>query len=135
MSAPDGPPRPRLVGLTGDYYRWLRAHEVRFQRCRDCGRFRHVPRELCAACGSDAFEWAPSSGRGEVFSWTTTYRAMHPRFLEVPFTTVVVELDEGPRVVSSIEGVEEADLRVGMPVRVVFDDVDDELTLLRFAPA
>ena len=60
---------------------------------------------------------------------------MHPRFLEVPFTTAVVELEEGPRVVTSIEGVEEADLRIGLPVRAVFDDVDDELTLLRFVPA
>jgi uncharacterized OB-fold protein len=135
MTAGSGPPRPRLTGLTGEYYGWLRGHELRFQRCSDCGRFRHVPRELCATCGSDAFEWAASSGRGRVFSWTTTYRAMHPRFLEVPFTTVVVELEEGPRVLSSVEGVDEDDLRIGMPVHAVFDDVDDELTLLRFVPA
>jgi hypothetical protein len=134
VTAPDGPPRPRLAGLTGEYYGWLRRHELRFQRCTGCGRFRHVPRDLCAGCGSDGFEWAPSSGRGRLFTWTTTYRAMHPRFLEVPFTTAVVELEEGPRVVTSIEGVEEADLRIGLPVRAAFDDVDEELTLLRFVP-
>lgn len=135
MTASDGPPRPRLAGLTGEYYAWLGRHELRFQRCTGCGRFRHVPRDLCAGCGSDGFEWAQSSGRGRLFTWTTTYRAMHPRFLEVPFTTAVVELEEGPRVVTSIEGVDEADLWIGLPVRAAFDDVDDELTLLRFVPA
>jgi uncharacterized protein len=128
-------PRPRLTGLTGEFYGWLRRHELRFQRCAGCGRYRHVPRELCAACGSDGWEWAPSTGRGTVFTWATTYRALHPAFTDVPFTQVVVELEEGPRMVTSVEGVGEDDLAIGMPVEVVFDDVDDELTLARFRPA
>lgn len=134
MAAERAVPRPSRSGLTGEFYRWLRQHELRFQRCGGCGRFRHVPRELCPACASDAWEWAPSSGRGTVFTWTTTYRAMHPAFVEVPFTQVVVELEEGPRVISSVEGLDDDDLRIGLPVEAVFDDVDDELTLLRFAP-
>lgn len=129
-----GVPRPRLTGLTGEFYGWLRERELRFQRCGDCGRYRHVPRELCPECGSDRWDWARSSGRGTVFTWTTTYRALHPAFTEVPFTQVVVELDEGPRMVSSVEGVNEDDLAIGMPVEVVFDEIDDELTLARFRP-
>jgi uncharacterized protein len=70
-----------------------------------------------------------------VFTWATTYRALHPAFTDVPFTQVVVELEEGPRMVTSVEGVGEDDLAIGMPVEVVFDDVDDELTLARFRPA
>lgn len=128
-------PRPRLTGLTGEFYGWLRRHELRFQRCLGCGRYRHVPRELCSGCGSDAWEWAPSSGRGQVFTWTTTYRALHPAFVDVPFTQVVVELEEGPRMLSTVEDVSDADLRIGMPVEVFFDDVDEELTLARFRPA
>lgn len=127
-------PRPRMTGLTGEFYGWLRRHELRFQRCSGCSRYRHVPRELCPDCGSDQWEWAPSAGRGAVYTWTTTYRALHPAFVEVPFTQVVVELDEGPRMLSSVEGVREDDLAVGMRVDVVFDDVDDELTLARFRP-
>lgn len=127
-----GIPKPRLTGLTGEFYGWLRNHELRFQRCADCGRYRHVPRDLCPVCGSDAAEWARSTGKGTVFTWTTTYRALHPAFAEVPFTQVVVELAEGPRVISSVEGVGEDELHVGMPVEVVFDDVHDDLTLPRF---
>lgn len=130
-----GIPRPRLTGLTGEFYGWLRRHELRFQRCSGCGRFRHVPRELCPECGSDGWEWAPSNGRGTVFTWTTTYRALHPAFTDVPFTQVVVELEEGPRMITSVEGVGEDELRIGMPVEVTFDDVDDELTFARFRPA
>lgn len=128
-------PRPRLSGLTGEFYGWLHRHELRFQRCLGCGQYRHVPRELCAGCGSDTWEWARSSGRGHVFTWTTTYRALHPAFVDVPFTQVVVELEEGPRMLSTVEGVGDSDLEIGMPVEVFFDDVDDELTLARFRPA
>jgi hypothetical protein len=127
-------PRPRLSGLTGEFYGWLRRHELRFQRCTACGRYRHVPSELCPQCASDAWEWAPSSGRGTIFTWSTTYRALHPAFVDTPFTQAVVELEEGPRVISSVEGVGEDDLKIGMAVEVVFDDVDDELTLARFRP-
>lgn len=127
--------KPRLSGLTEEFYGWLRRHELRFQRCLNCSRFRHVPRELCAACGDERWEWAPSSGRGTVFTWSTTYRALHPAFVEVPFTQVVVELEEGPRMISSIVGVDDAELATGMAVEVLFDDVADDLTLARFQPA
>ena len=74
------PPLPTLAGLAGEFYGWCKKHELRFQRCTACGTWRHVPRELCAACGSPEWEWARSSGRGTVFTWTVAARAMHPAF-------------------------------------------------------
>lgn len=135
MSSGHTVPKPRMSGLTGEFYGWLRRHELRFQRCTSCGRFRHVPRELCPACASDQWEWAPSSGRGTVFTWTTTHRALHPAFVEVPFTQVVVELEEGPRLISAVDDIDPTDLRIGLAVEVVFDDIDDSFTLARFRPA
>ena len=132
-STPTPPrPLPRLTGLTGEWYGWLTRHELRFQRCTSCGRWRHVPRELCPECHDAGWSWQPCSGRGRVYSWTTTHRPLHPAFTDTPFAQVVVELDEGPRVLSSVVDVAPADLEVGMALTVCFDDVTPEVTLPRF---
>lgn len=129
-------PLPKLTGFTKDWYGFIKDHELRFQRCTECGRWRHVPREYCAGCGSDAFEWARSAGRGKIFTWTTTYRHLHPGFIDdVPYASVVVELDEGPRVMTWVTDVEPDDLVMEMPVQVWFDDVTPEVTLAKFKRA
>jgi uncharacterized OB-fold protein len=129
-------PLPQLTGYTADWFGFLKKHELRFQRCTNCGRWRHVPREYCAKCGSDAFEWAQSSGRGKVFTWTTTYRPLHPGFVaDVPYSGVVVELEEGPRVMTWVTDLGADGLKMDMPVEVWFDDVTDEVTLAKFKPA
>jgi len=77
-------------------------------------------------------EWVPVSGRGKVYSWVTYAESPHPGFTS-PHTVVLVELDEGPRLVSNPVGIDH--LHIGLPVQVVFDDVTDEFTLFKFEPA
>ena len=126
-------PLPELEGLTADFYGFCKEGELRFQRCTDCSAWRHVPRELCAACGSWEWEWARSSGRGEIFSFTIVGRALHPAFDEsVPYAPTVVELEEGVRLLSEVKELPPDELEIGMPVEVVFDAVTDEVTLPRF---
>jgi uncharacterized OB-fold protein len=125
-----------MAGLAGEFYGWCRKHELRFQRCTACGAWRHVPRELCAACGSWSWEWARSSGRGTVFTWTVAVRAMHPAFQEaVPYAAVVVEMEEGVRILSRVTDCAPDELAIGMPVTVAFDDVTPEVTLPTFRRA
>lgn len=129
-------PLPAMDGLAGQFYGFCRQHELRFQRCTGCGAWRHVPRELCAACGSWAWEWAPSSGRGTVFTWTVAVRAMHPAFQEaVPYAAVVIEMEEGVRILSTVTDCPPGELVIGMPVTVAFDDVTSEVTLPTFRRA
>jgi hypothetical protein len=125
-------PLPRLRGLVAEWYGWLKRHELRFQRCAGCERWRHVPREVCPGCGSTDWSWRPSSGRGTVYTWTTTYRSLHPSWVQTPFAQVVVELEEGPRVMTSVVDRTPDELRIGMAVEVVFDDVTPEVTLAKF---
>lgn len=126
-------PLPELEGLTGDFYGFCKKGELRFQRCSACSAWRHVPRELCAACGSWEWEWVRSSGRGEVFSFTIVGRALHPAFDDsAPYAPTVVELEEGVRLLSEVKEVPPDELEIGMPVEVVFDAVTDEVTLPRF---
>lgn len=124
-------PLPKLSGMTREFYGWLKKHELRFQRCSDCGRWRHVPRELCPECGSTGWEWGRSAGKGRIFTWSTTYRPLHPAFTDTPFAQVVVEFEEGPRLMTAVTDVAPEDLEVDMPVEVVFDDVTSEITLAK----
>lgn len=132
----DSRPLPTLAGHAGEFYGWCRKHELRFQRCVACGAWRHVPRELCAACGSWEWEWGRSSGRGTVFTWTVAVRAMHPAFQgAVPYAAVVVEMEEGVRILSTVTNCPPDELAMGMPVTVAFDDVTPEVTLPTFRRA
>jgi uncharacterized OB-fold protein len=88
---------------------------------------------MCAKCGSPQWEWAKSSGKGTVFSWTTVMQPMSPQFADaVPYSPVVVELEEGVRMVSWLVDVEPGDIRIDLPVEVVFEDVTPEVTLPKF---
>ncbi len=129
-------PLPRRRGMAGEFYEYCKKHELRFQRCTDCGTWRHVPRDMCAKCGSFNWEWAKSAGKGKVFSWTTAMQSMLPQFADlVPYSPVVVEMDEGVRLVSWLSDVPPDDLRLDLPVEVVFDDVTPEVTLPKFRRA
>ena len=124
---------PPMRGLAHDFYGYCKNHELRFQRCSQCRTWRHVPREMCAECGSFDYEWAQSSGKGQVYSWATTSQPMLPKFADaIPYSTVIVELEEGVRMATWVIDVPPDQLRIGMPVEVVFDDVTDEVTLPKF---
>ena len=125
-------PLPRRQGYAREFYEFCRKHELRFQRCADCGTWRHIPRDMCANCGSFRAEWAKSSGRGKVFSWTTVMQPMLPQFADVPYSPVIIELEEGVRLLSFVVNVRPDELAIDMPVEVSFDDVTAEVTLPKF---
>jgi uncharacterized OB-fold protein len=119
--------------MAGEFYEYCKKHELRFQRCTDCGTWRHVPRDMCAKCGSFNWAWAQSSGKGKLFSWTTVMQPMLPQFADrVPYSPVVIEMDEGVRILSELVDVPNEELRLGLPVEVAFDDVTPEVTLPKF---
>jgi uncharacterized OB-fold protein len=125
---------PDPIGLNAELYaHWARG-ELRLQRCDDCSTWRHPPRYLCAQCGSPRFTWALSEGRARVFSWTITHRAVDPAF-EPPYAIVVAELDEGPRLVGSLAGLEPAELALDLAVVVELEPVSDAIALVTFRPA
>ena len=128
---------PRLRDpMAAEFYGHCKKHELRFQRCTDCHAWRHVPRDLCAKCGSFNWQWAKSAGKGKVFSWTTAMQPMLPPFADaVPYSPVVIEMDEGVRLVSWLTDVANEDLRLDLPVEVVFEDVTPEVTLPKFKRA
>ena len=129
-------PVPKMRGFAAEFYAYCKQHELRFQRCASCGTWRHVPRDMCAQCGSFEWEWAKSSGKGKLFSWTTAMQPMLPQFADlVPYSPVVVELEEGVRMLSWLTDVKDDDLKLDLPVEVMFDDITPEVTLPKFKRA
>ena len=128
-------PEPRQEGLAGEFFAHAREGRLCFQRCGDCRRWRHLPRLQCAECGSTAWEWEASCGRGRIHSWTVTHEAVLPAFAaEAPYAVIVVELEEGVRMVSGLRGLEPADLELDLPVEVVFEPISETVTLPYFRP-
>ncbi len=106
-----------------------------FQRCTSCGLWRFLPRYLCAHCGSFEYEWAPSKGRGSIFSWTVTHQAFHPAFAEdVPYAAIVVALDEGVRMASRLINCSVDGIFLDMPVEVKFERIAEDFILPCFQP-
>jgi hypothetical protein len=117
--------------VNGEFHRRLAATGVlAFQRCQACHALRHPPRLSCAACGSGASDFAPSSGRGRIFTWTVTHQALHPAFAaETPYAVVVTELEEGVRIVTGIREMSPDDLHLDKEVEVVLERASDEVIL------
>ena len=126
-------PVPSTDGMTREFYSFCRSGELRFQKCSGCAKWRHVPRLMCAQCGSWEWEWARSSGKGKLFTWTVVERPMHPGFVDdIPYAPAMIELDEGVRMISWVIDCPPDQLVRGMPVEVVFQQINEELTLPRF---
>ena len=127
-------PLPQPTPESQPFFDALKLRRLLIQRCRDCGNAYYYPRPFCPACLSSAVEWEQASGRGKLYSFVINHRAA-PGFV-APYIIAVVELDEGPRMMSNLVDVEPDPemVRCEMPVEIVFDDVDGDITLPRFRP-
>jgi uncharacterized OB-fold protein len=118
---------------------WEATGEGRFliQRCGSCAAAAFYPRPACPSCGSGELGWEEASGDATVHTFTVARRSTHPAFAgQEPYVVAIVELAEGPRVTTSIVDCPPDDVRVGMPVRLTFDEVgDDGIALPLFRPA
>lgn len=129
-------PVPNVTPDLAPFFSGAQRGELMLQRCDGCGVHRFPPRALCSGCLSRASSWVPVSGRGEVFSFNVMHQVYHPGFAaEVPYAVVLVKLEEGPKITTNLVGIAPAAIRIGMPVRVVFEKIAEEVTLPKFVPA
>jgi len=128
-------PIPRATPESAPFWEACHRHSLELQQCRACSKFWFPPSNRCPHCLSDEWQWSPVSGQGEVFTFTVFHRAYHKGFSdEIPYAVAVVELAEGPRLVSNIVGCAVDAVKIGMPVSVVFEDVTEDTTLFKFQP-
>ncbi len=124
-------PLPRPTALSKPFWDACREERLVVQRCEDCGTYVFIPQPCCGECLSEKLEWVESSGRGTLYSYTTVHRPQQPSF-RVPYTVVVVELEEGWYMLSNLIGVEPGDVEIGSPLEVCFEKRSDEITLPLF---
>ncbi|TDD90515.1 hypothetical protein E1298_12915 [Actinomadura rubrisoli] len=128
------PLRPAVGADTAFFWDGVNAGELRVQRCADCGTLRHPPGPMCPSCNSVRRDHVVASGRGEVHSYVVHHHPPVPGRTP-PYVVAVVELEEGVRIVGNVNGCPPEDVRIGMPVRLTFERMDDELTLPQWTPA
>jgi uncharacterized OB-fold protein len=129
-------PRPQPDELTRPYWEAAAGHRLCIMQCAECGTFRHPPTESCPACSSAEVGWTELSGSGTVYSFIIDRRNMVPGF-DGPYVVALVtpdETDESVRLVGNILGCAIEDVSIGMPVQVVYEDVDGGVTLPQFTP-
>ena len=127
-------PIPEPDEASARFFEGTLAGKLMLMRCRNCRAWRLPSRPRCPECWSTDTEWAQASGRARLYSWGL----MHQKFPgfedETPYQYAIVELEEGPRIVSNIVGVADTELRADLPLIADFDDVSPDTTLVRFKP-
>lgn len=107
------------------FWEWCGRGELRLQRCTGCDELSWPVVGACGACGSHSFEWAPMSGKGRIVSWCTFERDYYQGAFPIPWTNIIVELEEGPYFVSEPGNFGEKDIAFGMPVKLTFLPCED----------
>ena len=130
-------PLPQPTPDTKPFWDGCKEHRLVLPRCQDCNQFHYYPRAHCPHCWSRNLTWEQVSGRGKLYSYVINYRPAPGFQDDAPYSIAVVELDEGPRMMTNIVGVPQTpeDLVLDMALEVSFEDVNDEITLPKFRPA
>jgi uncharacterized protein len=134
-AAPPPPPviRPVVSRDTAFFWEGTARGELRIQRCGGCGELRHPPGPMCPHCNETKPEHVVASGLGEVYSYVVHHHPPVPGHT-LPFVIALVELEEGVRLLAELVAVPPDEVRVGLPVRIGFNKIDDDLTMPVWRP-
>lgn len=125
----EGKHLPRPTPLSQPWWDACREMQLLLQRCTECGHHQFYPRTLCTACSHEV-EWIPASGQGTVLSYTVIRHPVSPAYkADVPYIIALIELEEGPVMMSTVDDCDPGNVRIGMPVAVDFQQWTDEITM------
>jgi len=131
-----GRPAPEPDDASAPFWDACARHELVIQKCSTCNTFRHPPRPMCPSCRSFEHEWVRAAGRGVIWSWVVAHPPLLPAFAEIaPYSVVVVELEEGVRMIGRLLGIANDDIREGLPVIADWEDLDEDVALAAWRPA
>lgn len=138
QQSPPPIPAPTPQPESDFYFEKLKEEELWLRRCNACGTAYFYPRDICPICFSRDTTWVQSSGKGIIHTFAIVHRGPTPPFRDrAPYVPVIVELEEGPRMPSNLVECEPdpENIKVGMAVEVVFQALDDNITIPYFRPA
>jgi hypothetical protein len=136
MSAqPPSRPLPEIDDRNRRFWDGLARHELLLQRCSACGHLRYPINEVCPRCLSPEHVWEPLSGRATVFSTVVFHQVYNAAFADqVPYNVSLVQLAEGPRMMSNVIGVAPDQVRVGDELEIVYTELPEGVTINQFRP-
>jgi uncharacterized OB-fold protein len=128
-------PLPYPTPETQRFWAGCKKHQLWLPFCSSCEHFFFYPRPFCPRCFSWTVEWKQASGRGTLYTFAIQYRPQAPGF-QPPYVTAIVQLDEGPRLMTNllVDEPEPGKIECDIPVEVVFEDVSEEISLPMFRP-
>ena len=127
---------PRPTPETKPYWDGLKDHKLLIQRCNSCKRAYFYPRPFCPKCFTFDVQWFEASGKAKLYSFVINHRPA-PGFGPEPYVIAIVELDEGPRMMSNLIGIDPDPnkIRCDMRLQIAYEDVSGEITRPKFRPA
>ena len=135
MSADVDMPVPVPTPESRPFWDAARERRLVMPKCRACGSTWFPPTLMCPSCGTADHEWVEVSGRGTVFSFVVMHRVYHQAFADkVPYVVAVIDLEEGPRILSNVVGIPPHEVHCDMAVRVTFDERRGDMTIPQFVP-
>lgn len=131
-------PKPIPVATRWSKYYWESANQNKFviQKCKDCGEYNFMPRMVCPNCFSDQLEWVEAAGKGKVYSYSIVLNNAPTAFAsDVPFVLAIIQLAEGPKMVSNIIDVDFEKIQCDMDVEITFERLNEDINLPKWKPA
>jgi uncharacterized OB-fold protein len=129
-------PLPYLDEENRPWWEALKRHELYIQKCEECGALRYYPRAQCPYCLSPRTEWVRCSGKGTIWTFTVMHQNQAAGFRDsLPYVMAMIDLAEGLKMMTNIVDCPPEQVKIGMPVEVVYEDVTSEVTLAKFRPA
>jgi uncharacterized OB-fold protein len=112
------------------YWEGCRKHQLLIQHCSACGHYQFYPRSFCTCCMAREPAWEQASGLGTVASWTVVRRPVSEAYAaQTPYVIALIELDEGPVMMSQVTGCDVDGVRSGMRVEVAFEAWSEQVTM------
>jgi len=129
-------PVPVISSWAKPFWDAAKEGKLLYQRCKDCNTNVFYPRIACTNCFSDNLEWVESSGKGTVYTYTVVESNPPSAFIQdLPFVIAIIKLEEeGVQMLSNIVDCDPHEVECDMPVEVVFEKLNDEITLPKFKP-
>jgi len=128
-------PMPKPVKWSKPFWEGTKQHKLLLKRCKSCGHIDHPPYLYCTECQGDDCEWIEASGKATLYAFAINeYGVPFPFMPDLPYVTALLDLPEGPRMLSNVVECDPKELRNGMELEVVFEDASPEITLPKWRP-
>lgn len=123
-------PLPKPSKWSKPFWDGAKQHKLLLKKCRNCGHIDHPPYLYCTNCSSEDCDWVEASGKGTLYAFAVnTYGVPFPFMEDLPYVVALIDLPEGPRMISNVVECDPKELRNGMELEVIFADVSPEIAL------